>query len=56
MRIDSLAHFLVVTLLASIPVAAGHEDVATDSLDRRYVVSPRSRTHSSLGVETHSAI
>ena len=56
MRIDSLTQFLVVTLLTSIPVVASHEDVAADSLDRRYVVSPRSRTHSSLGVGTHSAI
>ena len=56
MRINSLGQFLVVTLLASIPVVASHEDVAADSLDRRYIVSPRSRNHSSLGVETHSAI
>ena len=56
MRINSLAQFLVVTLLASIPVVASHEDVTTDSLDRRYVVSPRPRTHSTLDVETYSAI
>lgn len=56
MRINSLAQFVVVTLLASIPVAVSHEDIATDSLDRRYIVSPRPRTRSSLDVETHSAI